>query len=279
MRRYALHRKSLTGTASLLAVALTVVSGCSENTAEPLIGDVPPVFGFGNGAPSGPHYNLNIIGVKRDKTADMTGTSGHVIFVDLWGPNGDKSKTTIKLCESGTGTQCADLDPTEFVVLDMNGTDGEASFALPNPAPNYDPDVAGSDVPSLYAVYVRALGTPGGHAENQTCGLVEVIDPTTGDTVQEDICSMVIMDLDRTKGKQSFIDATRCLLYIYADLDPLDDDPTISRVPIFGDPLLDSWWEYSNEGLKLAQLRFYPIAGDVPDWPTTDCTSKGNGGP
>jgi len=50
-------------------------------------------------------------------------------------------------------------------------------------------------------------------------------------------------------------------------------------VPIFGDPLLDSWWEYSNEGLKLAQLRFYPIAGDVPDWPTTDCTSKGNGGP
>src|SRR5438445_10399461 len=39
----------------------------------------------GNGAPSGAHYNLNIIGVPRDKTADMTGDNGHRIFVPLWG--------------------------------------------------------------------------------------------------------------------------------------------------------------------------------------------------
>lgn len=280
MRRYAHYRISLAGTA-LAAVAL-ILAGCGEGVQQPVVEDVPPVFGFGNGAPSGPHYNLNIIGVPRDKTADMTG-SGHVIFVDLWGSDGGQSKTTIKLCESGTGSQCDHLDPTEYQVLDKNGTDGEASFALPNPAPSYDPDTPGSDVPSLYSVYARPLGTPGGHAENQTCGIVEVevTDPTTGETttVEEEICSLVIMDLDRTKGKQSFIDATRCLLYIYEDLNPLDDDPTISRVPIFGDPLIDSWWEYTNEGLKLAQLRFYPIVGDgdVPDWPTTDCTNKGNG--
>ena len=39
----------------------------------------------GNGAPSGPHYNLNIIGVPKDKTADMTGNNGHRIFVPLLG--------------------------------------------------------------------------------------------------------------------------------------------------------------------------------------------------
>ena len=36
-----------------------------------------------NGAPSGAHYNLNVIGVPKDKSADMTGSNGHVMFVDL----------------------------------------------------------------------------------------------------------------------------------------------------------------------------------------------------
>ena len=38
----------------------------------------------GNGAPNGPHYNLNIIGTN-DKTADMDGANGRVIFVKLEG--------------------------------------------------------------------------------------------------------------------------------------------------------------------------------------------------
>src|SRR6266568_1509172 len=39
----------------------------------------------GNGAPSGGHYSLNIIGVSKNKTASMTGDNGHRIFVPLWG--------------------------------------------------------------------------------------------------------------------------------------------------------------------------------------------------
>src|SRR5206468_1429370 len=39
----------------------------------------------GNGAPSGTHYNLNIIGVPKDKTASLTGNDGHRIFVELMG--------------------------------------------------------------------------------------------------------------------------------------------------------------------------------------------------
>src|SRR5512142_1067532 len=37
----------------------------------------------GNGAPSGAHYNLNIIGVENPKTDPMTGGDGHTIFVAL----------------------------------------------------------------------------------------------------------------------------------------------------------------------------------------------------
>src|SRR5437763_17213384 len=67
----------------------------------------------GNGAVSGSHYNLNIIGVSKGKTADMTGDNGHRIFVNLFG------KTSIGLNQSTDGT---------FQVLDANGTDGKASF-------------------------------------------------------------------------------------------------------------------------------------------------------
>src|SRR5215831_14480046 len=68
----------------------------------------------GNGAPSGSHYNLNIICVPKGKTADMTGTQGHTIFVSCEGT----SKINL-------------IEGADFEVLDRNGTDGSASFQLP----------------------------------------------------------------------------------------------------------------------------------------------------
>lgn len=88
----------------------------------------------GHGAPSGPHYNLNIIGVPKDKTADMKGGHGHRIFVKLDG----KSKIWLK-------------EGDDFQVLDANGTDADgAKFQLPDP----DPD---DDLVLSYSVYARAL--------------------------------------------------------------------------------------------------------------------------
>ena len=75
--------------------------------------------GTGNGAPNGAHYNLNIIGVSKDKSGDMTGNNGHRIFVKLWG------KSKIMLGEGDS-----------FKVLDANGTDGNgAKFQLPTRTP------------------------------------------------------------------------------------------------------------------------------------------------
>jgi len=55
---------------------------------------------------------------------------------------------------------------------------------------------------------------------------------------------------------------SKYLLYIYADL---DDDGTLERVSLFDDALEGYFWDYDNEGLKLAQLRFYDCSTTVPD--------------
>ena len=77
----------------------------------------------GNGAPSGAHYSLNIVGVPRVKNANPDWASGHVIFVNL-GSKDVGVSTKILLSQNADGV---------FDVLDKNGTDGEASFSLPAP--------------------------------------------------------------------------------------------------------------------------------------------------
>jgi hypothetical protein len=180
----------------------------------------------GNGGPSGPHYNLNIIGVAQGKNISNDG--GNVIFVPLTG------STKILLSEG------------PFDVLDKNGTDGSAAFQLPNP----DPNNTGT---TTYSVYARALGKPGGSSKTTTCAT----DPTTGELY----CSVYTSVLLRNSGKSSFTNVSKELLYVYADI---NGDGTLDRVNLFGDALADYYWQYDNNGLKLAQLRFYAVPTTVP---------------
>lgn len=182
----------------------------------------------GNGAPSGAHYNLNIIGVDNGKKADMTGNNGGRIFVPL------------------TGSAKINLSEGDFQVLDANGTDGTAAFQLPNP----DPD---NDGTTTYSVYARALGKPGGSSKTTTCAT----DPTTGELW----CSIYSSVLVRTGGKSKFTNVSRELLYVYADT---NGDGTAERYPLFDSALADYYWQYDNTGLKLAQLRFYEVSTTVP---------------
>ena len=207
----------------IIAVALAVVTVLTFGSTVALAAkDVT-----GNGCPSGPHYNLNIIGVPKQKNADMTGNNGHRIFVPLTG------KASISLKEG------------DFQVLDANGTDGKASFQLPNP----DPD---NDGVTLYSVYARALGKPGG--SSKTTPYVTDADGTTWYSTD----SMILI---RGTGKSKFANVTKELLYIWADL---DGDGDLDRLPLFGDAAYQYFWEYNNNGLKLAQLRFYEVSTIVP---------------
>jgi len=191
----------------------------------------------GNGAPSGTHYNLNIIGVPKNKTADMTGGDGHRIFVPEFG------KCRINLSAG------------DFQVLDANCTDGPSAFQLPSP----DPTNSGT---TSYSVWARALGKPGGSSTTNTCADLETTDPTTGITSTQTYCSVYTLSLERQKGKSSFGDVSKYLLYIYADLNA---DGVLERYPLFDEALQGYFWDYDNQGLKLVQLRFYPIGTTVPN--------------
>ncbi len=181
----------------------------------------------GNGAPNGAHYNLNIIGVSKeigvskDKAALMDSNSGHRIFVPLYG------KIKVNL-----------LPGTDFAVLDANGTDGNgATFSLPNP----DPD---NDGVTSYTVWARALGKPGGTSTTTPCAYTDGVE----------YCSTSNVVLVREKGKSSFTNVTSQLLYVYVDL---DGDGVEERYPLFDPALQDYFWSYDNNGMKLAQFRFY----------------------
>jgi hypothetical protein len=175
----------------------------------------------GNGAPSGTHYNLNIIGVSKDKNADMAGSEGHRIFVNLEG------KTKINLSQGA------------FSVTDANGTDGNgASFQLPNPDQDGDGQTA-------YMVWARALGKPGGRSSTTVCAL---------DVDGTEWCSVESVISVRTTGKSSFSDVSKNLLSLSVDL---DGNGIAERYSLFDPALQGYFWDYDNQGLKLVQLRFY----------------------
>ena len=249
--------RSMSRTGPLLAAALMVAfTGCDQSTdptssqastARPALG----VATTGSGAPSGAHYNLNIIGVPKDKSPTFDGGSGRRIFVDL-GKTGTVANTRINLIEG------------DFAVTDANGTDGVAEFQLPNP----DPDGDGT---TAYSVYVRALGKPGRKASMQSC--YEDVD---GTWCAADFAGGVEpIELEHTKsGAPKFTNVSKDLLYVdyctawTAGPDTIlgtDDDvcTSISQVPLFGNEDLDYYWSYDNQGLKLAQLRFYEVPTTV----------------
>lgn len=208
-----------------LALALSAVLSACGNADFESTSDEPGAVDPAALKLSGAHFNLNIIGVPKSKSADMTGGEGRRIFVALEG------RTTINLSQGG------------FQVLDANGTDGTAAFQLPNP----DPDGDGT---TSYSVFARALGKPGGSSSTTTC-----FTDATGT-----YCSVYSMVLVRSKGKSSFTNVSQELLYVYADT---DGDGRLERYSLFSDPLASYFWSYDNSGLKLAQLRFYEIATTV----------------
>jgi hypothetical protein len=216
---------------------------------------LPAVAQTGNGAPSGPHYNLNIIGVDNPKNPDLTGSDRHTIFVAL----GKNSTVTSRIY----------LTPAaDFRVCDGNAFDAAidcsgkqiaqegAVFALPcntnivsdpdDPGPLFPCDAA--DPQLAYEVWARALGKPGGSAVITTCA--------TDAVTKEEICSTENVILMRKKGKSTFTNVTQELTSFVGCV----GDPSVcGRFALFRDELVDWFWQYANSGLRLAQIRFYPL--------------------
>ena len=189
----------------------------------------------GNGAPNGPHWNLNIIGVSKDKNMPE-GLGGNVIFVAL-GKN-DRVTTRIDLVEGD-----------EFAVLDKDGTDGKAELQLMDPYPDdVTPGINTGEDP-VYRIYIRALGKPGGNAEI-----------TTGftDEFGGEWLSLESVSVERKGGQSRFSDETLKLTTIYVDM---TDDGIVNpvRYNLFGNEAWNYFWDYDNGGLKLLQMRIYLV--------------------
>ena len=122
-----------------------------------------------------------------------------------------------------------------------------------------------------YQVWARALGKPGGSAVSTTCA-----------TVQGELqCSLENVVMTRNSGKSVFADVTNqmtslvigyCLDEIYTDADGVQhcvEDATApvygsgdvdwTRIALFAGNTQDWFWNYDNNGLRLAQLRFYEL--------------------
>ena len=229
---------------ALLVVPAMFTVGCSEDqdvAPSATLGASTTTLATGNDAPSGAHYNLNIIGVPKNKTADMTGNNGHRIFVDLGSKTGIAARTKINL-----------LPGTAFQVMDANGTDGEAAFEMP------------ADVATTYKVYARALGGPNGGSTKMTTCADGDVDEVTEDGYVE-VCSSI--SLTATSGsKPKFEEVSDELLTVSVLADVYGTDTNGDQVllvaagtyNVFDPAMEDYFWQYDNNGLKLLQLRFYP---------------------
>jgi hypothetical protein len=187
----------------------------------------------GNGAQSGPHFNLNLIGKTQCPTGNNAG--GNVIFVLL---NGGDNATNINGQAASTVSKVNKIyltqspDNTTFAVLDNTACDADgALFELPNPTT------------ANYTIWARALATPGGSAILTTCA--------TDTNTMDIVCSTQNAPLQpRFKGQSVFANVTAALTTIVLA------NGTV--VPIF-DPMLQNYfWNINNDGDRLIQLRFYP---------------------
>lgn len=215
----------------VVAASVLAMSACDQGTPmSPSVGS--PVGALedkpagddgynGNGAPSGSHFNLNLIGVPRDKTADIAG--GNRIFIYYEG------RVDILLREG------------DYAVLDGNGTDdGEASFQLP------DPDPAGNGDSLAYSVWIRPVAGKGS-ISFQSC--------FTEAGSEWCYAGALVQNLTR---QNRFRDVSRDLLQVCVDTDA--DNIADTLEPLFADENKDYFWRVDNDGMRNVQMRFYPLA-------------------
>ena len=226
----------------------------------------------GNGAMSGQHFTLNIIGQKNVKNMP-DGLSGHVIFCPM--NKGDALACRIYLAEGA-----------DFAVLDKDGTDGVARFMLPNPYADIEDDVTDETAADAeYRIYVRVLGKPGGSGSMKT-GLCETVE--NGSVEAGDVCiddentwwSATNVTLashnpsNKANPRQKFVDVTHELTTVdlsnyylcgstmeqkCGHVGLFDDDPFNLGENVETRDFL-YFWDLVNNNMKTIQLRFYPVS-------------------
>ncbi len=193
----------------------------------------------------GPHYNLNIIGVPHDKSADMTGSHGHTLFVPLDTQGRVENRVKIYFVAGD-----------QFRVLDRNATDGSATVEVPHG----DPGTV------CYFAYATALGTPHGSAHVDA----EVF---FDETDHEVLLALDQVEFDAYRGKGKPVRMNISDIFRVSGCLDLNDsgacdagDEFFNNEWVFNvDELLEYLWGYTNNGLRLLQVRFYDCYGHMAE--------------
>jgi hypothetical protein len=255
--------------------------------------------GNGNGAPSGAHYNLNIIGVENPKNSTMTNSNRHTIFVPLKttgkgvksvkaGYDGDED---FKVPDMEIHTQIWLMPGEDFRVCDGNGFD-LAYGCDDNPLGDWDTCAYVNDeyicgVISKKQGAVFELPCNNNITDDDTDTFVpcdaavpsaeyEVWSRALGKpngTYQMTTCATLSGDLmcsterevkSRTKGRTLYADVTDELGSMVVDVCvDLVDNVCLAwetmRISLFSGDTKDWFWNYANDGVRLVQLRFYDV--------------------
>jgi hypothetical protein len=241
----------------VLALAVAAFAACDQ--VEPTAPG-QPAFGVGNGYPGSHDFLLNIVGVPKNKTADMDDNNGHRIFVQLYGgqpvcvtdEDWEAYQDLLGIPEDDLIDNPYACTPEEWEDA-LNGGRGKVTggwdgldkvnkiLLTPNTADTFgvldanatDSDGAEftmpDDVYTSYRVFARALGKPGGKANMTLCAneTIETSDDIDGDGNAdiETWCSINQAVLERTKGKPITEDVTEELftLTILVDVDDVKD--------------------------------------------------------
>ena len=209
---------------------------------------------------SGPHFNLNIHGVPDgvDKIKnDSAGPGRHSIFIPL---NTNNNNITMFIAVAN--------DPNQnWTVLDCDATiDGIVSIILPRyiwvNVTNGNGWMLEQKRVDYYNVYVAALGKPTDHNV--------IVEPQAEfDNVTNKVYySWGTFEVPGHKngkkagpggGQPTWQNVTRPFFFHTVTLWNGTDFVTYTDTWVFDIPLDNYWWEVKNEGVKLMQVRFYPV--------------------
>ena len=229
-----------------------------------MAGKPAPVVEESNGMPSGAHFQFNMIGHPNGIEADEN-SNGRTIMIPLEAVRGSADVT----CADGTtftnslegesnwqqtaepkGVKIIFTAGTSYEITDRDATDGEASVVLDTAASTgTDGELTTND----FEVYIRVLGKPSqcmkidGYVEVDTGGWLHTGNISlskNGRPTAEKVTDMFTVDW--CVDGDLATDGQSCSKYVeYSVFDNL-----------FG----EYFWDVQNNGTKIVQVRFYPIA-------------------
>jgi hypothetical protein len=207
-----------------------------------------------NGAPSGPHFNVNIIGHPKGGIGGDD-SSGHSIMIPLRNVQSreglicnvdgvqlvDDIAPTWETSEP-TGAKIYFVAGDHFEIIDRDGTDSDgATIKVP-----VDP-VTG-DI--KFDIYMRVLGKP------NTCMNINAY---AYDLEQNLWFKAGSVYVSRKSGKSTFVRAIDLFRVWFCTVDPLTNKcaDAGANLSVFNDVFDNYFWNILNDGTRLLQVRLY----------------------